>query len=153
MRRPRQRRRRHAPAFRCHKLGFTSVEQAERTSALIAGIAAGTKSPPVRLYECPRCGLLHFTSKREEEVGERASTVAELEPPQPILTPHATADSPCASCGDGGARYELQGRLYHRRCRRNALNSLPHEERQRIVAEWCRAGAAQKPANDAEEQP
>lgn len=68
------------------KLSFSTVEQAERTASIIAGIRGGAGKVPVRVYECG-CGSLHFTSKGEEEIRSRATTVAVLGVVAPLFAP------------------------------------------------------------------
>lgn len=140
--------------MRCgRKLGFSTVEAAERTAAVVAGLRNGTGKLPVRIYECGRCGLLHFTSKAEDETSARVTTVEHLqiEPlpfgregltesrPEKTKAPPASTGS-CAACGVDDARFELNGRLYHRRCRQECMRALPPVERARIIRAWSDAG-------------
>jgi type IV secretory pathway VirB10-like protein len=82
------------------KLTFATVEQAERTASIVAGIRLGQGKVPVRIYECARCGLLHFTSKSEAATRAKATTVAGLDirpwPPaaRPAAQPPAPAKAP-----------------------------------------------------------
>jgi len=136
------------------KLAFNTLEQAERTVAVVAALRPGSKAP-VRTYECPRCGHLHFTSKTEAEVGRHASTAAHIGPAEPAFTvavhvpPPAPArkrkavavlENPCAGCGEGGAKFDMRGALYHRRCRTQALTALPPADRRALLIEWANAG-------------
>jgi hypothetical protein len=130
----------------CRKLAFDSIEQAERTAAVIAGLRPGEQRGPVRLYDCPRCGSLHFSSKGEAELRAVApSTVADVGEIVPAFVAAAPTLPPaalCAWCNADGAMFEMRGALYHRRCRGYALQELPPGERRAELAARSREGQA-----------
>lgn len=101
--------------MRCgRKLSFDTVEQAERTAQIVAGIK-GAHAAPVRLYECNQCGHLHWTKMTERAVGSLASTVAVVTiaaaPPAPEPKPPAGNDRPPASKKQNRHINELQQQL------------------------------------------
>jgi hypothetical protein len=123
----------------CYKLAFRDVESALRTAEVVASFRPREKAP-VRIYECPDCGALHFTSL--PDFGG-ATTVAVPENIRPAFVAQRTdvAQStpvvplhPCAECGremenDG---FALGERRYHKRCRVEARKHLPPVERHRL---------------------
>jgi hypothetical protein len=137
----------------CRKLAFSSVEQAERTAAVIAGLRPGEQRAPVRLYDCPWCGAMHFSSKGEEELrGVNASTVAdvsEIVPAFAVPAPTLPLADRCGWCDADGATFELRGVRYHRRCRTYALRELSPRERQAELEARSREGQARTEAKRA----
>jgi hypothetical protein len=134
-----------------YKLAFRTHEQAERTAAVVAALRPGA-SAPVRTYECPHCGALHYTSSPQRIDSASDSTVAALGPVAPLWVEQLAAPkrvppappppvNPCAKCGAGDARFSFRGSVYHRKCRTDAILSLPTpEERRAALNELAAAG-------------
>jgi hypothetical protein len=126
----------------CHKLAFRDVESALRTASVVASFRPGSKQP-LRIYECPDCRSLHFTSLPEFD---GATTVAVIDDIRPLFvaqrtdTAHAAPVppvvplNPCAACGREmeNEGYALGDLRFHKRCRVEARKQLPPAERRRL---------------------
>lgn len=127
------------------KLAFDTLDQAERTIEIIHQQRGGSGKLPKRVYLCTTCGKFHLTSMSEEQVGSRASTVADVDfsgveaanTTDPIL---ARLCPGCERLIENGPGFELLGRQWHRKCRRKALEALPAEQREQIEREWTARG-------------